>query len=92
MDPGHQAADARLRPDRFAGWAGAWIIEKFRSWIDNDGDPARAIARDQMLASITLYWISGAIGSSFRPDYARMHREWPVPPGHTVDVPMGQGL
>lgn len=74
--------------DSPAGLA-AWIVEKFRSWTDNDGDPASAVPRDEMLANITLYWATGAIGSSFWPYHARAHRPWPVPPGHTVDVPMG---
>ncbi|MDH4051212.1 MAG: alpha/beta fold hydrolase [Rubrivivax sp.] len=74
--------------DSPAGLA-AWIVEKFRSWTDNDGDPASAVPRDEMLANITLYWATGAIGSSFWPYYARLHREWPVPAGQTVDVPMG---
>ena len=74
--------------DSPAGLA-AWIVEKFRSWTDNDGDPASAVPRDEMLANITLYWATGAIGSSYWPYYARLHREWPVPAGKTVDVPMG---
>jgi len=74
--------------DSPAGLA-AWIVEKFRSWTDNNGDPASAIPRDEMLANITLYWATGAIGSSFWPYFARLHREWPIPAGQTVDVPMG---
>jgi microsomal epoxide hydrolase len=74
--------------DSPAGLA-AWIVEKFRSWSDCDGDPANAISRDNMLANITLYWATGAIGSSFWPYHARLNRPWPVPPGATVDVPMG---
>ncbi len=74
--------------DSPAGLA-AWIVEKFRSWSDNDGDPSSAIPRDTMLANITLYWVTGAIGSSFWPYHTRLHREWPVPPGATVDVPTG---
>jgi microsomal epoxide hydrolase len=74
--------------DSPAGLA-AWIVEKFRSWSDCDGDPARAIASDDMLANITLYWATGAIGSSFWPYHARMHRPWPIPDGATVDVPVG---
>jgi microsomal epoxide hydrolase len=42
-----------------------------------------------MLANISLYWFTGAIGSSFWPYYARMHGPWPIPEGKTVDVPMG---
>ena len=74
--------------DSPAGLA-AWIVEKFRSWTDNDGDPASAVPRDEMLANITLYWATGAIGSSYWPYFARLHRDWPVPAGKTVDVPMG---
>lgn len=74
--------------DSPAGLA-AWIVEKFQRWSDNDGDPASAVGRDQMLANITLYWVTGAIGSSFWPYYHRMHRAWPIPQGETVGVPMG---
>ncbi|MFM2066203.1 MAG: hypothetical protein RLZZ584_1112 [Pseudomonadota bacterium] len=42
-----------------------------------------------MLAHITLYWVTGAIGSSFWPSYACLHREWPVPRVCRVDVPTG---
>jgi pimeloyl-ACP methyl ester carboxylesterase len=74
--------------DSPAGLA-AWIIEKFRTWSDCGGDVETAITRDRMLANISFYWFTGAIGSSFWPYYARMHRPWPVPEGRTVDVPTG---
>ena len=67
----------------------AWIVEKFRSWTDCGEDPENAVSRDEMLANISLYWFTGAIGSSFWPYYARMHGPWPVPAGKTVDVPVG---
>jgi microsomal epoxide hydrolase len=74
--------------DSPAGLA-AWIVEKFRAWTDNDGTPESAISRDEMLADISLYWFTGAIGSSFWPYYARMHSAWPISPGRTVDAPTG---
>jgi len=46
------------------------------------------IARDDLLANISLYWFTGAIGSSFWPYYARLHGPWPVPEGG-VGVPTG---
>lgn len=46
-------------------------------------------SRDQLLANIAFYWFTGAIGSSFWPYYTRMHRPWPIPEGHTIDVPTG---
>jgi microsomal epoxide hydrolase len=73
--------------DSPAGLA-AWIVEKFHRWTDNDGDPASAVSRDAMLANITLYWVTGAIGSSFWPYYARMHGPWPIPEGQ-IGVPTG---
>ncbi|HVJ13776.1 MAG TPA: alpha/beta hydrolase, partial [Burkholderiales bacterium] len=64
--------------DSPAGLA-AWIAEKFHAWTDNDGTIESAISRDDMLANISLYWFSGAIGSSFWTYYARSHGPWPVP-------------
>ncbi len=72
--------------DSPAGLA-AWIVEKFRTWTDNDGTPDSAVDRDAMLANIALYWFTGCIGASFHPYFARMHGPWPIP--GTVDVPMG---
>jgi microsomal epoxide hydrolase len=74
--------------DSPAGLA-AWIVEKFRAWSDCGGDLESAFARDRLLANISLYWFTGAVGSSFWPYYARMHGPWPVPEGATVDVPTG---
>ena len=74
--------------DSPAGLA-AWIVEKFRAWSDCSGDVESAFTRDRLLANISLYWFSAAIGSSFWPYYARMHGPWPIPEGQTIDVPTG---
>ena len=74
--------------DSPAGLA-AWIAEKFRTWTDCGGDLETVIPRDRMLANISLYWFTGAIGSSFWPYYARMHGQWPIPSGGTIGVPTG---
>ena len=73
--------------DSPAGLA-AWIVEKFRAWSDCGGDVESAFTKDQLLANISLYWFTGAIGSSFWPYYARMHGPWPIPEGG-VSVPTG---
>ena len=67
----------------------AWIAEKFYAWSDCGGDIESAFDRDHLLADISLYWFTGAIGSSFWPYYTRWHGDWPIPAGRTVDVPMG---
>lgn len=74
--------------DSPAGLA-AWIVEKFRAWSDCSGDVDAVFSRDHLLADISLYWLTGAIGSSFWPYYARMHGPWPIPAGEAVTVPTG---
>jgi microsomal epoxide hydrolase len=74
--------------DSPAGLA-AWIVEKFRSWSDCDGDVDRHFGRDVLLTNIMLHWVTGAIGASFWPYYARVHGPWLVPEGGFVAVPTG---
>jgi len=51
--------------DSPAGLAG-WIVEKFRAWTDNDGNPEDAVGRDQILTNLTVYWVTKTINSSIR--------------------------
>ncbi len=51
--------------DSPAGLA-AWVVEKFREWSDCEGDVYRSFTRDELLANITLYWMTQSISSSFR--------------------------
>ncbi len=67
----------------------AWLVEKFHTWTDCNGDLDGYLGRDVILTSIMLYWVTGAIGSSFWPYYARMHGPWPIPDGARIHVPMG---
>ena len=67
----------------------AWLVEKFRAWTDCGGDVERAVSRDAMLTNIMLYWVTGAINSSFWPYYNRRHAKWPIPPGERIRAPMG---
>ncbi len=67
----------------------AWIVEKFHRWTDCGGDLDSVITNDRLLANISLYWFSAAVGSSFWPYYARLHGAWPIPVGETIDVPTG---
>lgn len=55
--------------DSPAGLCG-WLAEKFEVWTDASLDP------DDVLAMVTLYWVTGTIGASFWPYYARIHGEW----------------
>ncbi len=51
--------------DSPAGLA-AWIVEKLRAWSDCDGDIERSFTKDEILTNVTLYWLTGTIGSSMR--------------------------
>jgi pimeloyl-ACP methyl ester carboxylesterase len=51
--------------DSPAGLA-AWIVEKFRSWSDSNGDVEKSFTRDDLLTNITLYWVTQTGTSSAR--------------------------
>ena len=51
--------------DSPAGLA-AWIVEKFRSWCDCDGNVESRFTRDELLTNITLYWVTQTGSSSAR--------------------------
>ena len=65
----------------------AWIVEKFRTWSDCGGDVERRFSKDTLLTNVMLYWVTGAIGSSFWPYYARQHGPWPISEKRPVRVP-----
>ena len=51
--------------DSPAGLA-AWIVDKFHAWTDHGGDLSSAFDFDHLLDNLTLYWLTGTAGSSFR--------------------------
>jgi microsomal epoxide hydrolase len=65
----------------------AWIVEKFRTWSDCGGLVERRFSKDELLTNVMIYWVTGAIGSSFWPYYARRHEPWPLPEGERIAVP-----
>jgi pimeloyl-ACP methyl ester carboxylesterase len=65
----------------------AWILEKFRSWSDCDGEIERAFTRDELLTNISIYWFTTTISSSIR-----LYREARInpnrlEPGETIAAP-----
>jgi pimeloyl-ACP methyl ester carboxylesterase len=44
----------------------AWILEKFSSWSDNSGHLENVFTKDELLANITLYWLTETLSSSIR--------------------------
>jgi pimeloyl-ACP methyl ester carboxylesterase len=65
----------------------AWILEKFRDWSDCGGDLYRCFSRDELLANVTLYWMTATIHSSFRLYYENSKVPLHFASGETVRPP-----
>ena len=70
--------------DSPAGLA-AWIVEKLRSWSD------RSLTLDEMLTNLTIYWLTGTIGSSMCM-YRANSAIAPEQHARRVEVPSGFSL
>lgn len=67
----------------------AWIIEKFLSWSDCNGDLNKILTKDELLTNIMIYWITNTIGSSANAYYENTHS---LPPMGHIDLPTGMAL
>jgi microsomal epoxide hydrolase len=56
----------------------AWIVEKFRSWCDCDGDVERKFSKDLLLTNIMTYWVTETITSSTRIYYENQRATGPA--------------
>lgn len=75
--------------DSPAGLAG-WIVEKFRTWSDCNGDIEKVYTKDELLTNIMIYWVTETINSSTRLYYEAMHNS--KPNYGRVTVPTGIAL
>jgi len=69
--------------DSPAGMA-AWIVEKFRSWSDVNGNVEQKFTKDELLTNIMLYWVTQSGASSARIYYENQRAK---PPQRRVQVP-----
>jgi epoxide hydrolase len=74
--------------DSPAGLA-AWLLDKYRSYSDCGGDVERSFSKDELLAQITTYWVTGTIASASRLYYERAQDGTNLPPRPRVEVPTG---
>ncbi len=72
--------------DSPAGLA-AWMLEKFRDWSDCAGELYSRFSPDDLLANLTLYWMTETIHSSFRLYYETRKSPLHFAPGDFVAVP-----
>jgi pimeloyl-ACP methyl ester carboxylesterase len=74
--------------DSPAGLA-AWILEKFRDWADCDGNLEKRFTWDELLANITLYWMTETIHSSCRLYFEQRNAPLHLEAGERIVVPCG---
>ena len=67
----------------------AWIVEKFRTWSDCDGNPENCFTREQLLTNVMLYWVSQTSASSARLYWETKHQDRATRTAPFVDVPTG---
>jgi pimeloyl-ACP methyl ester carboxylesterase len=66
----------------------AWIIDKFRSWSDCDGEVERVFSRDEILTTVSLYWFTRSMPSAIRLYWEGRKRPLKFAPGERVSVPV----
>jgi microsomal epoxide hydrolase len=77
--------------DSPVGLAG-WIVEKFRSWSDCDGEVERRFSKDELLTNIMLYWVTNTISSANRYYYEAAHDPTPFGQSQRIEVPTGVAI
>jgi pimeloyl-ACP methyl ester carboxylesterase len=66
----------------------AWIVDKFRSWSDCDGDVERRFSRDDLLTTVSLYWFTRSMPSAIRFYWEGRRRPLQFAPGQRINVPV----
>jgi pimeloyl-ACP methyl ester carboxylesterase len=67
----------------------AWVLEKFRDWADCDGDLEKRFTKDELLANVTLYWMTETIHSSCRLYFEGRKAPLHLNRGEQISVPCG---
>lgn len=69
----------------------AWVLEKFRTWSDCDGDVFAVHDRNRFCTNLMLYWLTNTAGSASRIYFEHLHSTGGPTP-QRVDVPMGGAI
>ena len=77
--------------DSPAGLA-AWIVEKYRTWSDCGGDVESRYTKDELLTTVTIYWVTQTIGSSVRMYKENQSSVWEMAAGEKVATPAGMAM
>jgi pimeloyl-ACP methyl ester carboxylesterase len=71
----------------------SWIIDKWHSWSDHDGDLEKVYTKDELLTNIMIYWVTNSGTSSARLYYESRHVNGQLSPAFfaTFMPPMSRG-
>ena len=71
----------------------SWIIDKWHSWSDHDGDLEKVYTKDDLLTNIMFYWVTNSGTSSARLYYESRHVDGVLQPTFfaTFMPPMSRG-
>ena len=70
----------------------AWIVEKYRTWSDCNGDVESTYTKDELLTTVTIYWVTNTIGSSVRMYKENQSSVWEMEEGEKVPTPAGMAM
>jgi pimeloyl-ACP methyl ester carboxylesterase len=66
----------------------AWIVEKFRTWSDCNGELGSIFTRDELLTDVMIYWVTETLNSSVRLYYESREQPLQLSPANRVEVPV----
>ena len=77
--------------DSPAGLA-AWIVEKYRTWSDCDGDVEKRFTKDELLTTVTIYWVTQTISSSTRMYKENQSQTWTMGKSERIKPPSAMAV
>lgn len=69
----------------------SWLVEKRRTWSDCGGNVEKRFTKDDLLNTVSLYWLTQSFGTSARYYYEAAHNPWQPAHNRTpvVEAPTG---
>ena len=62
----------------------SWIVEKYRTWSDCGGDVESRFTKEELLTTVTIYWVTQTINSSTRLYYETLRKPWDLDQGDGI--------
>ena len=70
----------------------AWIVEKFRTWSDCNGELEAIFTRDELLTDVMTYWVTETLNSSVRLYYESREQPLQLSPANRVEAPVAVAI